>query len=281
MLFQRPIFGFLALLYCVCLGVFALVNNPHSRLNRSFAFYNLTNALYNASDYLIFFPDHEWGLWYFRICSVGGCFMFPFLMSFIFQLIGVAEEERYRNILKGTTVIGIVFALLHFTPWMLKDVRYQYLQSTANVEVPGPAYYLFALWGLGSLGIVLSALPKALRSPIELHRKRAMYVATACFLGFCALLFYFGSLFWIDLPAVYMPLQALVGFTFSYSIFKHNLIPVSVAIKRAAVLLGIYIAIVFTTVPIVMLHQRITDGTSSYGTIRSEERRVGKGYRSR
>jgi signal transduction histidine kinase len=76
-------------------------------------------------------------------------------------------------------------------------------------------------------------------------------------MGALGLLSFFASMIWVDLPWTYYPLQLLVSFTFAYAIFKHDLIPIRVALRRACLIVKIYVTLGFLLIPLGLFVHRL------------------------
>ncbi len=251
MLYQRPIFATLAAFYCLGLGIASLYKNRYSKLNRLFAYYNFCTAIWNFEDYVVFLPDENSKLLLTRITGIGGCFFIPFVLHFIYELVRISDRKSYRILIKASYVIAIIFSFLYWTPLMFLTGESKFFEGT-----PGPLYPFFALFILISLFTVFYPLIKVLKKSTGLKRLQTSYVLLACTIGFLALCFYYLSFISIDLPWTYYPLQALVGSTFAYAIFKYDLIPVNLVLRRILLVLGIGTFIAMLLTPITYLFYR-------------------------
>lgn len=154
----------------------------------------------------------------------------------------------------------MTFTLLYLTPLIIRDMNFLNAGSV-GLEIPGPLYPLFMVYAIGGLMVAVVPLYFQLKTSTEWQRKIIHYVFWACAAGTSAISFYFLSAFWKDLPWIYYPLEALVCFIFSYAIFQHNLIPVSVGLRRALLAVGIYITLAMILVPVTLLyHETLTHG---------------------
>jgi signal transduction histidine kinase len=259
-IFERPLFASLSLVYCLCLAAFALYRNRHSRLNQTFAAYNISNALFNAGDFVFLFANKTAGLWFVRNVSIGGALMLPFLFHFICELTGaIGRNARALRLMYG---ISLFFSALHFTPLIYAGVNYTPFTNPSQMEIPGGLYPIFALYLLLGLFYAIKVMLTERRRADGLIRKQLEYVGVAGMVGAVALGAFFLNLLEIDLPYVYYPLQALVAFIFGCAIFRLNLMPIEIALRRASLLVGIYIAIVFVVTLMTILYQSaVRDGS--------------------
>ncbi len=242
--------------YCICLGIFSLTVYRQSRINRILALFTFSAAFFNAADFVIFIPNQTVGLWYSRFTNMAVSWTVPSIIFFVYEATGVADLPVYMKRIKLAFGFGAISTVMFFTPFMVRDVHYVPFQSSLNVEVPGVAYGCFAVLFLMIFYDTALQLPKIYKAASGLHRKRALYVMLAYCTGGLALTIYFLSLVSIDMPYLYYPLEALMCFTFAYAIFKDNLITVPVALRRASLLMGIYVGIGFLFAPIVFLFHK-------------------------
>jgi len=250
MIYQRPIFGGLAALFCFGLGFFALIQNRKAPLNQSFALYNFCLALWNLSDFIILIPDPAVGLWYIRVMGLWGCLLIPFYMQFLFILFDLYEKSSYQKLTRFYFGLGTIFYLLHLTPLIIKKVIYVQYPKNNYLEIAGPLYPVFGIFLISGLLISIILIIKKrshLRGP---KRIRSNFALFASFLGFMAISFYFLSFIRIDLPSIYYTLEVSVSFTFAYAIFKHELIPAKTVVRRLFLIFGIYSVLVFILTPI-------------------------------
>lgn len=266
MLYQRLLLANLALVYCVCIGLFALIQNHRAPLNRYFALYNFSNALYNAADWVILIPNHQWGVWWVRFAGVGGSLMIPFLMLFVFELTEVAQLPTFRTLRKWGIRLGIFFVLMHFTPFMIRDA-YIPEGNFLRIEIPGILYPFFAIFTLSNLAAIVWSLIQIKKHGNSYQKQKLTYVILACLTGALAFAAYFLNFVGHDLPIVYYSLQALVAFIFSYAIFKHNLIPLSVALRRTLLIVGIYILIGILVAPLFIIMRQSILLTGSWSAL--------------
>ena len=106
--YQRPIFALCSMTYCICLGIFALVADRHSRVNRIFAAFNFASAFYNAADFVIFIPNHAVALWYSRLTNMNVAWTIPMITYFVYEVTGVSEQPVYRKRIKFAFALGAV-----------------------------------------------------------------------------------------------------------------------------------------------------------------------------
>lgn len=250
MLYPRPIFGTLAALYCLCLGGFALFQNRKSKVNVAFSLFHFMVAMGNISEYTIFFSDHEAGLWYLRLTRTATCFMVPYFMLFVYELLDVAKRPLNKTLFHISLTSALIVALLHLTPTIYQDVRYLPFSSHELVEVPGPLFGLFALhifFGFfGAMGPAVQIYKEA----SGLKKTQITYLMLASAIGLLAMILFIISFVFKSWPRTYYPIQVLFSFTFAYAIFKHDLIPTRLAFRRSMLVLGIYVAIFMMLVPL-------------------------------
>lgn len=262
MTYSRPLFATFALLYCVCLGAVSLYKSRGSKVHRLFALYNFSLAFYNADDYAVFAPNEHVALWIVRAAGAGATFMIYFILHFNYSIASIAETPAGKKILKGAKWAAFLVAFVYiFTPFMIRGVNYSPDRTFHAPEMVGPLYWLFGVWAVAGLLAAVIPLLLVRKKYSEFRRKQINYLLLGCGVGIAALSVYFLSLVWRDLPWIYFPLEALVCFIFSYAIFQHNLIPASVGLRRALLVMGIYITLAMILVPATLLtHTTLTQG---------------------
>lgn len=240
----------LAAFYCVCLALFALWKNPHAKANRLFAAYNISNAFWNSGDLfqLTANPlDWEWAL---RITGVGACTILPFVVHFMYELTGLIKEKGPRIQVYCFYIGGIVFAALHQTPLLhTTAIRTSHLEVTYWSQ-QGVLFPLFGFFFVVGMASVIVPLWRAYRQVDGIRKKQISYIFFAIFVGLLGLLAYFISIYIEVFTWIYYPLQVAVGFIFGFAIFEHQLIKVTVVLRRMALVLGIYVLIFLMLVPI-------------------------------
>src|SRR5882672_2015693 len=112
MFYQRQILASLAGIFCMALCVLSLIHNRGIRQNYLFAFFNFFAALWNFSDFAIFFTNHSHGLFYFRFTSLGACFLPPFLIHFIYEGAGIAARKIPKIVIVASYSIAGFLALI-------------------------------------------------------------------------------------------------------------------------------------------------------------------------
>jgi len=239
----RLVFSTFAGFFCICLGTFSLLNNPSSRVNRYFAFYNFSNALWNIGDVIVLFHNKTLADSVLKVSGIGGCFLFPFLMAFIYEYIGIADKKIPKQIIHSGYFMAVIFAFLH----QFSLVNYAAFVDSGGRqilnEMPGNLYPLFATFLLFGLIFSTAPLPFLMNRNRGLKRRQIAYVFLACAIGIVGLIFFFIALYSFKFPLSYHPLQVIVTFVFSYAIFRHDLIPIPIALRRASLIIGIYVAI--------------------------------------
>jgi signal transduction histidine kinase len=252
--FLRPLCSISALTYCIFLGVFSLAHKNRSTLHVNFALYNFANAIYNTADFVFLFHSYNTALMWDKLAGIGGCMMMPCLMLFTFELIE-EPSRQYKFIERVMSFTALPLCIAYVaTPYFIKGLTASYRQNMMNVEIAGPLFPLFIFYVILGLGIITYRVAARYRKNERLFLKQKMrYVLLALLLGFTALCTYFLSFIWLDLPVIYYTLQALVAFTFSYAIFKHDLLPVNLAVRRFLLVAGIYLLIGIMITPIFLL----------------------------
>ncbi len=250
MTYARTTFAAFACLFLLGLGIFSFFQNPKSLRYRLFALYCFCNFAWNLTDFVILILDPTLGLIFYRVTGVAACFITPTLLHFVYLSIQIMEEKLWRRVVTGAYVTGAILAILSPTPLIFKNIIYKPFHSGIT-EVPGLLYPLFCLLFFSTLVTVGIPIPGLLKKAKGIRRLQLLYLLLAVISGTAALLTFLLSYLGHDWPWAYYPLQSLTSFFFAFAIFRYDLIPASLAMKRAMLLLGIYVAIGMALIPVV------------------------------
>lgn len=242
MLYPRLIYATILGVFYGVLGILLLLKDPHSRLNRSFALFEFSVAIWGMAAYALFIENNATGLLVYRCLYLAGPVAIVALITFIQHLLGNYDAPSsifWRKVVIGFAVLSIPF---HFTPLMIRPFRYIAEQEVSFHEIAGPLYPLVQI--VMALIILVSAIVTFfhLRSTTGTRRNQLKYVFLAMILGVLAIFFLtLRSMFWRhDHPLTYSSLQMASSFCFAYVIFKYELFEFNAWMRRAAIFGGVY-----------------------------------------
>ncbi|MCB4756254.1 MAG: hypothetical protein LHV69_04365 [Elusimicrobia bacterium] len=241
-------------IFCTALGLWVYSRNPQANANRNFALFNCMLAVWNFNEAVVYIENHQWALFIFRLGYVGACFI-PFsVLKFLLSIIkrDVAWPEKLIKWL------SFAFAILSITPLVVRDIRYDYHQLTPLIERHGPFYSLFIFFFIAVLAYSLQALARSYRRSSDVTKNQLRYVAMAIFVGIVALVLFFLSQLNPAVPPIHYAIQFGISPIFAYAIVRHRLMDIGLFIRRVALFVAIYVALILEVLPlVVILHQKI------------------------
>lgn len=255
--YQRQFLATMGALFCMALAVVVLLQNRRSRLHRNFFAYNVCVAAWNLADLVVFPPFDALGVWHLRVVGLPAAFFVPFFIRFVDHVVSIQADPVRRKLEKIYFLGGAVFAGLHLTPLILRDVAISPDLTVGFREIPGPIYPAFALFLLSGLIAAVLPLPRLIRNGQGFQRRQATYAAIATMMGGVAVAAFLLSFFGMDVPWVYYTSEMLVCFIFAYAIFKHDLIPAQLAIRRFVFLFGLYLGMTALLLPAAYWFNRV------------------------
>lgn len=242
----KALFSGLAGLFSLVLGVFALLQNPRYRLNRSYAFYCFTLALLQMPGLIINNPllDHHAALMGYRLIQLALPVSSYFLICFIQEFGGVYDEKnsiRWRRLIQ---VLFVALAPFYLTGFVIRDfAAVPQGNDVVFTRQAGALYPVNILIYLVLMTVAAVTTINRLWKSTGFRRNQMWFVAAGLFFGFWATVFYFLSFTVSDIPWIYHPLQMAMSFCFAFAMYKHNLFEFDLWMRRAAIYTGIYLAI--------------------------------------
>ncbi|MFZ5876866.1 MAG: ATP-binding protein [Nitrospirota bacterium] len=244
----RIAFAIAGLVSCATSGLFVWSKDHRNSINRNFGLFNLSVAFWNASDLLILYgrPDLL-ALTLDRISFLGGVFFVYFNVCFYCAL--GEEKTPPKNIRRILSVATPFMAILVLTPFVVSDLQFA---ETSMLEIPGPAFPLFALYLLFGVAYGTYRLITLYRSSTGTKRVQLQYMLFAFGLGFTAVILYALFVFLIGSagPPFYYIFE--IGYTaiLGFAIVQHGAFDVKTVVHKTALWLATSAIVV---VPIVAL----------------------------
>lgn len=122
----------------LALAILVFAKNPRKPVNRNFAFFAISLAVWAATNYISLHPVIFDQLFWIRLVMVTVTFqcMYLLLLANVFPV----SVPYYRRLSKFIVPPGILIAFLALTPWLFTKVNYE---SGGPQPEPGPAMILF------------------------------------------------------------------------------------------------------------------------------------------
>jgi len=165
--------------------------------------------------------------------------------------------------------LAVLLTFLSATPYLNVAAIPNAGQENSSWAAAGPLYPLYIAFMVSCMLIMQGTLLHYLRTATGVVKKRILYILTASVVGVVGLSSYFVSFSFIDLSWLYFPVQILVGFIFAYAIFRHDLLAVSIALRRTALMVGLY-AFIGTLLGLIIVrfhHSMQAGGRVEMGTL--------------
>jgi len=230
-----------------------------NKLTRLFAASNLSLALCNLADLVIFLPiTHAMQVFLYRLSYVALTCVVWFFFNFILRFTK-ADPLEFRNTrLVARIICGLLIAL-SVTPWVVADIH-------EGTQVPGAAYSLLIFFLVNSIGFTLYLLFKAHRNATGMERNQYKYMFLALFFAFIAAALYFYEVYSSKIAFLYYYVQLLYSLIVAYAIVAHHLMDITVIVRKTVIysmVTGILAAIM---VFVAMLSVHYTEGVLGYKT---------------
>jgi signal transduction histidine kinase len=245
--------GTMAAAACFFLAAFSYYKNPKKRLNQVFSAMNFFLGAWNINDlFIVYVSSDELALAISRIGYMFGALISPC----VFYLCLAISQKQISKLFKLVVlVLGIFLMAIAPTSLLISDIK----RTPTITEIPGPLYPLFIFHLIFSIGFSLFVLLKALRNSTGIFRNQLKYTFLAFLFAFIAGILYVAYIIDSRVPPVfYIPEMIYVGLM-GYAILKYRVMDMSVALRRVALLLGIYAGLLMLTTPlIIFIHHKIT-----------------------
>ncbi|MFC1546144.1 ATP-binding protein [bacterium] len=227
--------------FAIIIGLFVYFKNRASLLNRYFCVAQILAGLFNLTEIVIFFEGNEFLISFvFRLAYVFGCFFVPAFSGAIFSLMGIIKEKFYRKILFYEVILAAVFSILFlFTKLIIVKIILVPLH-----EIPGSLYGLFGIAFLTGLGFCLYKLiSTAARETSVKKRNQYLFTFVSFSIAGLAFIFFIFSLSFPHLRPLTFLIEGIYVFLFAYTIVKHNLMDIRIAVTRGAIFSLVYIPV--------------------------------------
>lgn len=233
------------------LAFFVLGRDASKKLYQTFFLYNLSIAVWSFA-VSRFSPELSpaaafyWG----KILHLGAIMIPVFFVHFIFDLLGVAEKEKFK-LAAVYLFAGVLQVLNLFSPWLTSGTTYRDLYA---YPTPGATYPLFFMFFVACILYGLFRLILAYFSAKGLVKSQLVYLIVGSVIG------YTGGIdnFAITVDLRIFPLYpygaygvALYALLMAYAILRHRLMDIEVVIKKGvvysmltALLTGLFVSLI-------------------------------------
>ena len=243
-----PISALLNAITSTILCVIVITRNPKSHLNRSFAYFAASVALWSYFYFLWqISKSSEAALLWCRVLMAFAIFIPTAFLHFSVTLIG--QSKKYLKTIIFWYLVSFVFLLSDFTPLFVKEIKPQL--SFPFWPMAGIAYGPFLAMFIGLTVYAHILMYKSYRRLSGFEKNQIKYVFLGTSIGFIGGTTNYPLWYGVPIPPVGNALVAVYVFTVAYSIIKYRLMDIRIAIARMAILLTTY-GIIFS-VPIVLL----------------------------
>lgn len=255
-------FGWSGLLACVTSAAFGLlvfIKSPNRRLKTVWGLFSLTASVWGLGVLMISFSStHDEGLARWRFVYAFGVIWMPALF-YHFTCI-FCELHRPRSVV-AHYIIASIFFLLSPTPFLFRGARLTF--DSFYYSIPGKIFPVFFSWWLAFVIYSHWEMVKRMKTagPIQRNQIRYFFLATA--LGYVGGSTAYLPQFNIDIYPYGNFTVFLYPLIMSYAILKYRLMDVRLLIRRASLLMGVYIVLLLSVAPLLLfLHRKAVSSFS-------------------
>jgi signal transduction histidine kinase len=247
----RLIGAFLASGLCLGLAVFALKMGRGKRLNRVFAYSNLSLGIWNVADWTAYLSRHlPYAVYIDRVSYFAGVPVIYFFYLLCLDIAGVSAKAWIVTSLRWVT--GVI-SFLSLTPYVLQEFR---ITDQKIEEIPGPLFPVFILFFVSFLGYGFYCVLSGYRKAVGAKKNQLRYVVLALFFAFVAGLVYFCSLYSPQVPPIFFVFELFYIILFSYAIVRHRILDITLAFRYGTVysFLGVALGVPFALLVVWWTH---------------------------
>lgn len=246
------------------LALFVYFKNKESSLNRVYAIYSLSMAVWSFSYFkMITSPDRVTGLLWSRALHIGALFIPILFLHFGMVLLDIHQKKR-KIIISGYLISFILLALLP-TPLFVVDAAPKF--TFKYFIVPGILYHLFTGFFFICVVYNLYNLLKGFKSVQGVKRNQIRYVFIAYLIGYGGGATAFFPLFNIPTPRWGLYPIPLCMAIFTYAIVKYRLMDINIAIKTGTAYASLAVFTTGISIGLIIGVDRIFAGYPGYNPI--------------
>jgi signal transduction histidine kinase len=227
------------------LFIFILIKSKRTITQVLWAFFCLLVSLVSAGFFGAFFSNSEGcGLGFIRLINISSALLPPIFFHFVLSFCETSSNEKDLLFAKVYYFCGFLFAVLLFTPWIVKGVFLK--EGLRYWLVPGYLYLTFMIcFSVPFLHGYLKMLIFYFKTS-SLKRLQVTYVFVATLVGVVGGLTTFIPAFFPSMYPVgtyFLPVYCII---ITYAILRHRLLDIEVIIKKTLVFTGVVVAAVCT-----------------------------------
>lgn len=228
----RLITATIAATACFVFAAFLFLHGSDRRVSRLFALSNLFLGLWNISDPVtVLAPTHGLSLFFDRLSYVWATLLVFVFFRFATEVLGGHFLGRTISRIHG--VFAVFLSAISFTPFLIRDVK----TRPIFIEVPGPLFFLFAIYLVFSLGAALVGLHSAWRRAEGLKRNQLKYIALGIWVGTIAGVLYLLSMCEPSIPPVYFLIELIYVSLVPITILRARMMDINMAFRFSVVYL--------------------------------------------
>ena len=237
-LFHYVLSLFLTSLGFLILGGFVYLNNPKSKVNKSFFLLSLSMSVWSGFQMGVGSTDQQWvTIACMRPMHIGVVFIPSLFYAFVYHLL----ELKKQKTLKIGYFLSFFFLILIPTKLFISGTKSHTVLKIAIK--PGPLYIWLVIFFISYITMMLIELFKAYIRSRGARRNQLKYLFWAVLIGSITGTTNFLYLFDVKLP-LWFPFVTygviLFALVTTYTIVKYRLMDISVVIKRTVVYGAIY-----------------------------------------
>lgn len=250
----------------LCLGFFVYLKNRKNSVNIIFALTNLCLAAWAFGDFIFsfgFLTDAVALIWA-KICHIGAVFVPVMVVHFFFAIGKIKWKKRVFQVAYLISAILLIFDLA--TPFFIKEISSAVIFGfSRKVMVGGPAYTFFTLFMAWALVYGFYQLFRKYKKLLGHKQHQIKYIFFAAGVAFTASFIYFiPTIFGINIPPIdNLFLVAYMGII-AYAIVRHELMDISIIIKRATIYSSVTAVIAFSYISLVLFFDAVFRGFSGH-----------------
>src|SRR3989344_6610704 len=215
----------------VFISVFVYLKNKQSAVNIVFSLYVAALAFWIVGDffYFTYLISLFTPLFWLRLVHIGAIFTPPFFVHFIY----VFTKYNYsRKFLFFLYLFSFFLEITNvFTPHFIEKVEFDPVLMRLNVS-SGIFYFLFLSMIVILLPHCFYILIKRFRESSGFLKEQMKYYFLATGTVALAVVFYFPTMFGIEMPRIDNLFHVIYASIVAYAITKHRLMDISVIISR-------------------------------------------------
>ncbi|MDH5428713.1 MAG: hypothetical protein OEZ05_01400 [Nitrospirota bacterium] len=247
---------------CAAAGLALLIYNRSPRDSRywTYAFFWSTIAIWSFGYFFWLISDSpNSALFFSRALMTGAIFIPVAFFHHVSSLLGLLH--RFQKFLKLQYSIGLVFSVLVWTPYYIKDVGP--VSGFSYWPIPGPLFHVSLVWwGL----LILYAhwqLVQAYHREKGVHRKQYRYLLIASSIGFLGGATNFPLWYGIEIPPYGNILVTLYVAIVGYTFLRYHLMEFSVFVEKGLSYFSLLLLVSQPVYPVLLIAQKSIFGSIS------------------